>query len=61
MVLKFAHLKDLGGVDPFNIRRVGGGKENEKGKGGVYFTAVITLETPFAVNRKPVIVSFALG
>ena len=42
LVLKFAYLKDLEDVNPFNISGVDGGKESEQGKGGVDFTAVIT-------------------
>ena len=61
LVLKFAYLKDIGGVDPFNISGVDGGKESEQGNVGVDVTAVITYKTPFLVNGKPVTVSLALG
>ena len=61
LVLKFAYMKDLDDVDPFNISRVDGGKESEQGKGGVNVTAVITYKTPFVVNKKPVTFSRALG
>ena len=42
LVLEFAYLKDLDYLDPFNISRVDGEKENEQGKGEVEVTAVIT-------------------
>ena len=61
LVLKFAYLKDLEDVDPFNISGVYGGKESVQGKGGVYVTTVITYKNPLVVNRKLVTVSLALG
>ena len=42
LVLKFAYLKDLEDVDPFNISGVDRGRENEQGKGEADVTAVIT-------------------
>ena len=42
LVLKFAYLKDLEDVDPFNISEVDGGRENEQGKGEVDVITVIT-------------------
>ena len=42
LVLKFEYLKDLEGMDPFNISGVDGGKESSQVKGGVDVTAVIT-------------------
>ena len=61
LVLKFAYLKDLEDVNPFNISGVDGGKESEQGKGVVDVTALITYKTTFVVKRKPMTVSFALG
>ena len=61
MVLKFAYLKDLEDVDPFNISGVDGGKESEQGELGVYVTTVINCKTPFVANGKPVTVSLSLG
>ena len=61
LVLKFAYLKDLEDLDPFNISGLDGGKESEQRKGGVDVTAVITYKTPFVVNGLPVILSLALG
>ena len=40
--LKFAYLKDMEDVDPFNISGVNGEKEGEQEKGGVYVTVVLT-------------------
>ena len=42
LVFKFVYLKDLDGIDQFNISGVDGGKESEQGKGGEDVTAVIT-------------------
>ena len=61
MVLKFAYLKDIEDVDPFNISGVYGGKENEQLKVGVDITTVITYKPPLVVNVKLVTVSLALG
>ena len=61
LVLKFAHLKDMEEMYPFNIIGVEGGKESEQGKGGVDVTAVITYKNTFVVNRKMVTVSLARG
>ena len=58
---KFAYLKDLEDVDPFNISGVDWGKENEQGKGGVDVTTEITYKTTFLVNVQPVAVSLSLG
>ena len=60
-MLKFAYLKGLEDVDPFNISGVHGLKEGEQGRGWVYVTVVITLNKSFIVNRKLVTVSLALG
>ena len=60
LVLKFAYLKDLDDVDPFNIIGVDISKESEQGKGRVYITAVINYKNTFLVNGKPVIASLAL-
>ena len=61
LVSKFAYLKDLEDMDPFNISGVDGGKEGEQGNGGVDVTVVITYKTYFVVNGKPKTVSLALG
>ena len=61
LVLQFVYLKDMEGVDPFNISGVDVGKESEQRKGEVDVTAVITYKTPFVVKGKPVTVSLALG
>ena len=60
LVSKFSFLKDLDDVDPFNISGLDGGKEIEKGKGEVDFTAVITYKTPFVVYGKLVTASLAI-
>ena len=60
-MLKFEYLKDLENVDTFNIGRVDSGKENDKGKGGWYVTAIIAYKTTFVVNEKPITVSLTLG
>ena len=46
LVLKFAYLKDLDDVEPFNISGVDRGKESEHGRGGVDVTTVITFKKP---------------
>ena len=60
LVLKFAYLKYLYDVDPFNISVVEKGKESEQVKGRVYVTAVITYKIPFMVNIQPGTVSLDL-
>ena len=52
LVLKFAYLKDLEDVDPFNISGVDGGKESEQGELGVYVTTVINCKTPLCGKWK---------
>ena len=42
LVLKFEYLKDMEGVDPFNISGVDGGKESDQRKLGVDVTEAIT-------------------
>ena len=61
LVLKFAYLKDLDGVDPFNISGVDRGEESKQVKGGLDVTTLILFKNPFVVNIKPVTVSLALG
>ena len=61
LVLKFAYLKDMDGVDTLNISGVDVEKESEQVKSGVDISAVITYKTPFVVNGKPVTVSLAIG
>ena len=60
MLLKFAYLKDLDDLDPFNISGLYEGKENYQGKGGKNVTELITYKTPCVVNTKLVTVSLAL-
>ena len=60
LVLKFAYLKDLYDVDPFNISGVDGGKEIEQGKLGLDVTAVITYQNTFVVNGQPMTAPLAL-
>ena len=61
MVIKFAYLKGLKDVDPFNICGVDGRQVYEQGKGRVDVTSVITYKYPLVLNRKPVTVYLALG
>ena len=42
LVAKFAYLKYLDDIDPFNISGLDRGKDSEQVKGGVYVTVVIT-------------------
>ena len=60
LVLKFAYLKDLEDVYPFNTSGVYRGREGEQGKERVDVTEVITYKTTFVVNRKPGTVFLAL-
>ena len=57
LVFKFACLKDLDDVDPFNIIRVDRVKKNEEVKVGVHINAVIAYKTPSVLNGKLVTVS----
>ena len=52
LVLKFAYLKDMDGVDILNISVVDGGRKRKQGKRGVYVTAVINYKTTLVVNGK---------
>ena len=52
LVLKFAYLKDLEDVDPFNISGVYGGKESLQGKVGVDVTTVIIYKNIFCGKQK---------
>ena len=61
LVLKFAYLKDMNGVDILNISVVDGGKKRKQGKGGVYVTAVINYKTTLVVNGKLATVFLDLG
>ena len=61
MVLKFAHLKDLDDVGPFNISGIYRVKQSEQVKGGVDMTEIIAYKNPFVVNGKPVTVYLNLG
>ena len=60
-MLRFAYLKDLDDVGPFNIIGVDIVKESGQVKRGVDVTTVISYKTPFVLNVKPVTVSLALG
>ena len=42
LVAKFAYLKYLDDIDPFNISGLDRGKDSEQVRGGVYVTVVIT-------------------
>ena len=61
VLIFFAYLKGLGDVYLFNISGEDCGKESEQGKGGIYFTTIITYKTPFVVNVNLVTFSLALG
>ena len=61
LVFKFAYLKDLDDVDPFNVCGVDEGKEVEQVKLGEYVTEMITYKTPFVVNGQPVTVFLPLS
>ena len=59
-LLKFAYLKDMEGVDPFNISVLDRGKETKQGKWEVYITAVINYKTTCMKNGQPETVSLTL-
>ena len=52
MVLEFAYLKDLDGMDPSDISGVNGGKESEQGKGGGGRYRINYLQKPIYGKRK---------
>ena len=60
-MLKFAYLKDLDDVDPFDMNVIDGGKESEQVNGGLEIKVVIALKYTFVVIGQPATASLALG
>ena len=61
LVVRFSFLKDMDYTNQFFISEVGGVKENEQGKVGVYVTAIITYENTFMVNTQLMTLYIYLG